>query len=101
MLVSLNMTQDRHSVQGPVIDTGIRFDSDVAQETTFTRTVSYTLGHAGSSGVTIGDVETGGAFETGAGLGCGVDATGASCCESKPDLKEYVGDQDTQVYCSI
>ena len=95
MLVSLNMTQDHHDVQGPVVDTGIKFDSNVAQETTCMRTVSYTLGRAGSSGVTIGDVETGGALETGAGLGCGVDATKASSCGSRPDPKEYVVDQDT------
>lgn len=106
MLVSLNTTQDRHGVQGPVIDTGIKFqNSDIAPETTFTRTVSYRLGHAraGSSGVTIGDdVETGGAFDTEAGPACGgVDTTKASSCEPETDPKEDVVDQDTQVYCSI
>jgi hypothetical protein len=83
------MTQDCHGTQEPVVDTAIKFGSNVAPETTFTRTVSYTLGHAGSSGVTIGDVETGGAVETGVG------AIKASSCGSKPDLKECVVDQDT------
>jgi len=95
VLVSLNMTQDRHGVQGPVVDTGIKFNSNVAPETTCIRTVSFTLGRAGSSGVTIGDIETGSALETGAGLGCGVDATKASGCESRSDPKECVVDQDT------
>lgn len=89
------MTQEYHGTQEPVVDTAIKFGSNVAPETTFTRTVSYTLGHAGSSGVTIGDVETGGAAETGAGLGCGVGAVKASSCGSKPDLRECVVDQDT------
>ena len=89
------MTQDHHGVQGPVVDTGIKFASNVAPETTCIRTVSFTLGRAGSSGVTIGDVETGSAIETGAGLGCGFDATKASSCEPRPDPKECVVDQDT------
>ena len=75
-----------------MVDTGIKFASNVAPETTCIRTVSFTLGRAGSSGVTIGDVETGSA---GAGLVCGVDATKASSCEPRPDPKECVVDQDT------
>lgn len=97
MLVSLNATQDCQVVQGPVIDTGIKFEhSNVAPETTFTRTVSYVLEQAGSRGVTIGDdVETGGAFDTEAGPVYEVDTTKALCCEPKSDPKEYVVDQDS------
>lgn len=106
MLVSLNLTQDRHGVQGPVIDTGIKFDdSNVAPDTTFSRTVSFTVGHtAGSSGVIDGnDVETGDAFVpvTTAGRGCAVDATNAPSCESQPHLKGCVVHQVTSVPCSV
>jgi len=96
VLVSLNTTPDCHVVQGPVIDTGIKFEnSNVAPETTRTRTFSYVLGQAGSSGATVGDVETGGAFDTEAGPGYGVDTTRAPSCEPETDPKEYVVDQDT------
>jgi len=81
-----------------VIDTAIKFEnSNVAPETTVTRTVSYMLGQAGSSGVTIGDdVETGGGFDTEAGPGCSrVDTTKASSCELRTDPKEYAVDQGT------
>ena len=102
MLVSLNLTQERPGVQGPVIDTGIKFNTNVAPDTTFSRTVSFTVGHtAGSSGVIDGgDVENGDAFVpvTTAGCGCAVDTTKASSCESQPHRKGCV--QVTSVSCS-
>jgi hypothetical protein len=102
VLVSLNLTQER--VQGPAIDTGIKFNSGVAPDTTFSRTVSFTLGHtAGSSAVVDSDdVESGGGtFVTRTGRGSGVDAIKAPRPESQPQPTECVVHQVTSVSCSV
>ncbi|KAI0301624.1 hypothetical protein B0F90DRAFT_1817086 [Multifurca ochricompacta] len=79
VLVSLNLTQDH--IQGPVVDTGIKFDRNAVANSTLTRTVSFTLAHA-SRNPYDGDGEVGVALVTGDGAECGIDSMPSPDCPS-------------------
>jgi len=91
VLVSLNMTQDR--IQGPVVDTAIKFESNSVPMSTFARSISFTVAQTVGTGTNDtsdadADVEAGVAFVIGPGCEGG-DSKGPKC-ESNPDVKEYV-----------
>jgi hypothetical protein len=88
------LVQDR--VQGPAIDTGLKFGSHNVPQSTCTRTVSFTLARtAGSNGASEGDVE--GGIELVSGARCSVDDSKVPNYESDPDLKGYIVHQVTEV----
>lgn len=89
VLVSLNLgQQDR--VQGPAIDTGLKFNSNNTSQSTVSVSIARTRGPNGAS---EGDLE--GGIELVTETRCGIGDTRASNYESNPDLKGYVVHQVT------
>jgi hypothetical protein len=83
------MTEDR--IQGPVVDTAIKFESNSVPMSTFARSISFTVAQTGTgtngTSDADADVEAGVAFVI--GPGCEGDSKGPKC-ESNTDVKEYV-----------
>jgi hypothetical protein len=89
VLVSLNLgQQDR--VQGPAIDTGLKFNSNDASQSTVSVSLARTRD---SSGASEGDLE--GGIELVTETRCRAGDTRASNYGLNPDLKGYVVHQVT------
>ena len=91
VLVSLNLAQDR--VQGPAIDTGLKFASSSAPQSTCTRALSFSRPR--TTGSSEGDFEGGIELVTRAEHGAGNTRVESN---PDPDRKGCIGHQVAEVF---